>query len=109
MVEIDPSRANKRTFGVLFATASFLFLWTISPIWVPIFLGILLAVVATPLKRRLEQRMPGHPRLLAAAISTVTLVIGVAFIVFVGFVLVRELVAFFSGPDEAYGREAVRW
>ena len=106
---IDPLRTQKRTFGVLFAIGALLFLWTVSGIWVPVFLGILLAVVATPLKRRLDRHVPNHPRLLAAAISTVTLVIGVAIIVFVGFVLVRELVDFFSGPDESYAQQAIKW
>ncbi|HZS38617.1 MAG TPA: AI-2E family transporter [Polyangia bacterium] len=109
IVPIDPVRAQKRTFGVLFLVGAFLFLWTISPMWVPIFLGILLAVVATPLKRRLERRLGGHPRLLAAVISAVTLAIGVGTIALIGFVVVRELVEFFSGPDQQYAGEAIKW
>lgn len=105
----DPSRTEKRTFGVLFAAGAVFFLWTISPIWVPIFLGVLLAVVATPLKKRLERRLGGHPRLLAAVISAATLAIGVGLIAVVGFVVVRELIEFFSGPDQQYAAEATRW
>jgi predicted PurR-regulated permease PerM len=93
----------------LFFGGAFLFLWTVSPLWVPVFLGILLAVVAMPLERRLVRRLGGHPRLLAASISFVTLAIGVAVIAFVGFVIVRELIEFFSGPDQTYAHEAIKW
>jgi predicted PurR-regulated permease PerM len=103
------SRAQQRTFGVLFAGGAFLFLWTVSPLWVPVFLGILLAVVAMPLERKLVRRLGGHPRLLAGAISFVTIAVGVALIAFVGFVVVRELIEFFSGPDQTYAREAIKW
>ncbi len=103
------SRAQQRTFGILFAGGAFLFLWTVSPLWVPVFLGILLAVVAMPLERRLVQRLGGHPRLLAATISLVTLAVGVGLIAFVGFVIVRELIEFFSGPDQTYAQQAIKW
>ena len=36
----EPTRFEKRTFGVLLAVAGAFFLWTVSPIWVPVFLGV---------------------------------------------------------------------
>src|SRR5438132_13169029 len=91
-----PSRFQTRTFGVLLAVAAFFCLWTVSPIWVPCFLGVLLAVVATPLQRRLELRFGGHPRLLAAAITVVTVAIGVGLLVGIGILVVREVIHFLT-------------
>ncbi len=109
MTSPPPSRVQKRAFGVLFAVAAALFLWTVSPIWIPIFLGILLAVVATPLKRRLEKRLGGHPRLLAFTITIVTLAVGVGVFALIAFVVIREVVQFFSVGDHEYAAEASRW
>jgi predicted PurR-regulated permease PerM len=94
---------------VLFAAAAFFFLWTLSPIWVSVFLGVLLAVVATPLERRLERRWGGHPRLLAAGITTVTLALGMAVVAFVGFVVVRELVHFLGANVPKYAADGMIW
>jgi predicted PurR-regulated permease PerM len=88
----SPSRNETRAFGVLFAVAAFFFLWTVSPIWVPCFLGLLLAVVASPLQKRLERRFGGHPRLLAATITAVTMALGVGLLVGVGILVVREVI-----------------
>src|SRR3954465_4681189 len=91
-----PSRFQTRTFGVLLAIAAFFFLWTVSPIWVPCFLGVLLAVVAAPLMTRLERRFVGHPRLLALAITAVTLAVGVGLLVVLGILVVREVIHFLT-------------
>src|SRR5262245_52642932 len=103
----EPSRVEKRTFGALFAIAAALFLYTVSPLWVPVFLGILLAVVAGPLKRRLGKRWARHPRVVAAAITTVTLALGIGLVVAVAFGVVRELVQFFGSSDQGISRAAM--
>lgn len=107
MAATDATRVEKRTFGVLLAVAGFLFLWTVSPIWVPVFLGILLAVVASPLQRRLELRFSHHPRLLAAAISFVTVALGLGCAVFMGYFVVRELLNYATQalPQQAHHLE----
>src|SRR3954465_14937246 len=92
----SPTRFEKKTFGVLLGIAGAFFLWTVSPIWVPVFLGVLLAVVASPLQRRLEQRFRRHPRLLAGAISFVTVVLGLGLVVFMGYFVIREMLAYLT-------------
>jgi predicted PurR-regulated permease PerM len=85
-----PTRVEKRTFGVMLTLAAIGFLWTVSPIWVPVFLGVMLAVVASPLQRRLEGRFHRHPRLLAAAISFLTVALSIGIVAFLGYFVVRE-------------------
>jgi predicted PurR-regulated permease PerM len=109
MADPPPSRFQTRAFGVLFAVAAFFFFWTLSPVWVAVFLGMLLAVVASPLQRRLEDRFRGHPRLLAAGITTVTLAIGVGLVALVGFVVVRELIHFLSTSGASYASSGIAW
>src|SRR4051812_18413251 len=104
-----PSRFQSRTFGVLLAIAAFFFLWTVSPIWVPCFLGVLLAVVATPLQARLERRFGYHPRLLAAAITAVTLALGVGLLVVLGILVVRELIHFLTALGPGVARSGIAW
>lgn len=101
---------QKTTFGVLFAAAAFFFLWTIYPIWIPIVLGVLLAVASIPLHRWLEAKLPRHPRLLAAAITITALTLLTGLVVFAGFLLLRELVAFFAqGGAQEWGGHVVHW
>jgi len=94
----SPTRLEKRTFGVLLTLGAFGFLWTISPIWVPVFLGVMLAVVASPLQRKVERRFGGHPRLLAAAISFVTVALSIGIVAFLGYFVVRELLHYLTRP-----------
>ena len=101
---------QKTTFGVLFAAGAFFFVWTIYPIWIPIVLGVLLAVASIPLHRWLEAKLPRHPRLLAAAITITALTVLTGLVVFAGFVLLRELVAFFAqGGAQEWGNHVVEW
>jgi predicted PurR-regulated permease PerM len=105
-----PSRVERGTFAFLFAVAAFLFLWTISPIWVPLLLGALLAVVAMPLQARLVRRLPRHPRVVAALITAAVLTVGTGLIVFIGYVVLREIVRFFSdGHLQEHVRGIVQW
>src|SRR5437764_493469 len=97
-----PSRLQRGAFAVLLAIAAGLFLWTLSPIWVPVFLGVLLAVVASPLQRRLERRLGGYSRLLAASITAAALLICMGLVSFVGFVVIRELLHIVPGAGARY-------
>ncbi len=105
----NPTRFEKKTFGVLLAVAGAFFLWTVSPIWVPVFLGVMLAVVASPLQRRLERRWRHHPRLLAAAISVVTVALGLGLVVFMGYFVVRELLHYLTDVAPQHAVAAERW
>jgi predicted PurR-regulated permease PerM len=104
-----PTRFEKKTFGVLLAVAGAFFLWTVSPIWVPVFLGVMLAVVASPLQRRLEQRHRRHPRLLAAAISFITVAVGLGIVVFMGYFVVRELLRYLTEVAPSHAAAAEHW
>ncbi|HEX9104284.1 MAG TPA: AI-2E family transporter [Polyangia bacterium] len=105
----SPTRFEKRTFGVLLAVAGAFFLWTVSPIWVPVFLGVMLAVVASPLQRRLERRYRRHPRLLAAAISFLTVALGLGLVVFMGYFVVRELLHYLTDVAPRHAAAAQHW
>jgi predicted PurR-regulated permease PerM len=105
----NPTRFEKKTFGVLLAVAGAFFLWTVSPIWVPVFLGVLLAVVASPLQRKLERRYRRHPRLLAAAISFVTVALGLGLVVFMGYFVVRELLHYLTDVAPTHAATAEHW
>ncbi len=107
--EHAPTRFEKRTFGVLLAVAGAFFLWTVSPIWVPVFLGVLLAVVASPLQRRFEKRHGKHPRMLAAAISVVTVAVGLGLVVFMGYFVLKELLRYLTEQAPAHAAAAERW
>ena len=105
----NPTRFEKKTFGVLLAIAGAFFLWTVSPIWVPVFLGVLLAVVASPLQRKLEQRYRRHPRLLAAAISFVTVALGLGLVVFMGYFVMKELLHYLTDVAPKHAVAAEQW
>jgi predicted PurR-regulated permease PerM len=100
---------EKRTFGVLLAVAGAFFLWTVSPIWVPIFLGVMLAVVASPLQRKLEQRYRRHPRVLAAAISFVTVAVGLGLVVFMGYFVMKELLHYLTEAAPQHAAAFEEW
>ena len=105
----NPTRFEKRTFGVLLAVAGAFFLWTVSPIWVPVFLGVLLAVVASPLLRKLERRYRRHPRLLAAGISFVTVALGLGLVVFMGYFVMKELLHYLTDSAPQQAAAAQQW
>src|SRR5262249_24240835 len=105
----NPTRFEKKTFGVMLAIAGFFFLWTVSPIWVPIFLGVMLAVVATPLQRRLERRYRRHPRLLAEGVSFVPVALRPRGVVFMGYFVVRELLHYLTTVAPQHADAVQQW
>src|SRR5438105_3511341 len=84
---VERSRLQRSTFLVLFALALYAFWRTLEPIWVPVLLGLVIAVAVYPLHekwvRRLRGRNPGLPAaLLTAAVMVLALAV-IAFLVFV--------------------------
>ena len=105
-----PTRFEKRTFGVLLAVAGVFFLWTVSPIWVPVFLGILLAVVASPLHRQASRDATASIRACsAAAISFVTVALGLGLVVFMGYFVLRELLHYLTDMAPKHAAAAEHW
>lgn len=105
----NPTRFEKRFFAGLLLVAGVFFCWTVSALWVPVFLGVMLAVVAMPLQKRLEKRYPGHPRLLAATISFATVSLGVGLVLSVSYFMVRELLRYLTDTLPHHAQLFERW
>src|ERR1700704_4538448 len=84
---IERTRLQRATFLVLFGLAVYLFWRTLEPIWVPVFLGLVIAVGVFPLYekllRKFGRRHPGLPAALATGAAMAVLVALVAFVVLV--------------------------
>lgn len=70
MPKVERSRLQRSTFLVLFALALYAFWRTLEPIWVPVLLGLVIAVGVYPLHEKLLRRFPGKPPSLSAALLT---------------------------------------
>ncbi len=68
-----------------------------------------MAVVASPLQTRLVRRFGGHPRLLAATITAVTLAIGVGLLVVLGILVVREVIHFLTELAPGVAHSGLEW
>jgi len=74
-VPVSRSRLERSTFLVLFALAAYGFWRTVEPIWVPVLLGMVLAVGVYPLHVRLLKRTGGRQAGLSAALLTAVVMI----------------------------------
>jgi len=84
----ERSRLQRSTFLVLFVLALYAFWRTLEPIWVPVFLGLVIAVGVYPLHAKLLRRFGGkHPGLPAALLTAAVMVLGLALIGFLVFVV----------------------
>src|SRR6266478_8451099 len=64
MPVVERTRLQQGTFLVLFVLAAYAFWRTLEPIWVPVLLGLLIAVGVHPIHERLLRRLGGkHPGL----------------------------------------------
>src|SRR3954471_5475111 len=83
MPVIERTRLQRSTFLVLFAFAAYAFWRTIEPIWVPVLLGLVIAVGVHPLHEKLLRRIGGkHPGLPAAALTALVMIAALALIAF---------------------------
>jgi predicted PurR-regulated permease PerM len=85
---IDKRKLENGTFIVLFAFGAYFFWLTLEPIWIPVFLGLTIAVAVYPLQERLLQRrrLARHPGIAAALLTALVMTIlvgGLAFLLFV--------------------------
>lgn len=90
---MGPRGVRDRTFGVLLLAAAVLFALTVRPLWVPVFLGIVIAVAATPLYARLRRRWPRHQGLLAAGVTAAVVLTALALMSVTGFILAKQFIA----------------
>lgn len=93
MPTADRTRLQRSTFLVLFALAAYGFWRTLEPIWVPVLLGLVIAVGVHPLHERLLRRLRGrHPGLSAALATGLVMVLALAVITFLVFVVGHRVV-----------------
>ena len=107
MPVIERTRLQRSTFLVLFALAAYAFWRTLEPIWVPVLLGLVIAVGVHPIHEKLLQRLGGkHPGLPAALLTAAVMVLALAVIAFMVFVVGDRLLQFvqeFSANYEKKG------
>src|SRR5438067_2257426 len=101
MAVIERTRLQQSTFLVLFALAAYAFWRTLEPIWVPVLLGLVIAVGIYPVHARLLDRFGGkRPGLPAAVLTALVMIFALAVIAFLLLVVghrVRELAAWLGG------------
>src|SRR5690242_20883760 len=83
MPVVERTRLQRSTFLVLFVLAAYAFWRTLEPIWVPVLLGLVIAVGVYPLYERLRERFPGkYPGLPAALLTTLVMTVSLGVIAF---------------------------
>ena len=104
---IERTRLQRATFLVLFALAVYAFWRTIEPIWVPVFLGLVIAIGVYPIHEKLLRKLGGkHPGLPAALLTATVMLLALATLAFLVFVVghrVVQLVQEFAARYEKEG------
>src|SRR6202022_3016876 len=98
---IERTRLQRAPFLVLFALAVYAFWRTIEPIWVPVFLGLVIAIAVYPIHEKLLHKLGGkHPGLPAPPPAATVMLVALAPLTFLVFVVghrVAQLVQGFAG------------
>lgn len=90
---VERTRLQRSTFLVLFAFALYGFWRTLEPIWVPVLLGLAIAVAVHPLHEKLARNLGGkHPGVPAALITAAVMALSLALIAFLVFVVGHRVV-----------------
>jgi predicted PurR-regulated permease PerM len=109
MPVVERTRLQRSTFLVLFVFAAYAFWRTLEPIWVPVLLGLIIAVGVYPLYEKLLKRFKGkHAGLWAALLTAAVMVLALAVIAFLVLVvghrvlgLAQELAARYQNKGAA--------
>ena len=80
------------TFLVLFALTVYLFWLVAQPLWVPIFLGMLIAMAVHPLHKRVLRRYPRRDVLSAAVLTGLVMAVSLALAAFFAVVVLGQLI-----------------
>jgi predicted PurR-regulated permease PerM len=103
MPHLERSRLQRSTLLVLFALSAYLFWRTLEPVWVPVFLGLVIAVGAYPLHEKLLRKMGGkHPGLPAALVTAAVMLVLLALIAFVVLVVGQRVIEVANGISKRY-------
>jgi predicted PurR-regulated permease PerM len=115
----ERTRLQRYTFLVLFALALYAFWRTLEPIWVPLLMGMVIAVGMYPLQERLLRRLGGRsPGLVAAALTFLVMVVVLGLITFLVFIVGHRMVELAQsiaaryqnrGPAGLLGRDVTRF
>src|ERR1700754_4913141 len=90
---LERTHLQRYTFLVLFAAALYAFWRTIEPIWVPLLMGMVIAVGAHPLQDRLLRRLGGRrPGLVAAFLTACVMTFVLALFAFLVFVVGQRVI-----------------
>jgi predicted PurR-regulated permease PerM len=89
VARIDRAKLENGTFLVLFAFAAYLFWQTLEPVWIPVFLGLTIAVTVYPLQEKLlhRRRLARHPGIAAALLTALVMTVMVGLLTFLLFVV----------------------
>jgi predicted PurR-regulated permease PerM len=102
MATADARKLQNVTFLALFLGAGY-FLWrTMEPIWLPIFLGLIIAVSVNPLHQKLRKKWRNHDGLSAAVLTAAVLVLSAAMVAFLFAVVGERIVEFAREASKRY-------
>ena len=101
---LPPDRVSLQrwTFLALFLSSGYLFWRTAEPLWVPLFLGVLIAIGAFPLYQRLVRRSPAREALMAMTLTGAVLLGAMGIIAFVFTVVSQQLLVFARASMDHY-------
>ena len=84
---VERTRLQRSTFLVLFIFATYLFWRTLEPIWIPVFLGLVIAVGVYPLHEKMLKRFGKHPGVPAGLLTALVMALLLVFLAFLIFVV----------------------
>jgi predicted PurR-regulated permease PerM len=103
MPRVERSTLQRWTLLVLFAFSGYLFWQTLEPIWVPVFLGLVIAVGVYPLQEKLLRKFGGkHPGLPAAIITAAVMIVALAILAFVVLVVGHRVIEVANDISKRY-------
>ena len=103
MPPVERTRLQRSTLLVLFAFAAYGFWRTLEPIWVPVLLGLVIAVGVYPLHDKLLQRFGGkHPGLPAALLTGVVMALALLLVAFLVFVVGNRILVLAKEMEARY-------
>lgn len=101
MATVERTKLQKWTFLVLFLVAFYLFCRTIAPIWIPVFLGLVIAVGTYPLQERFTKRF-GHPAIGSALLTAAVLLASLLLLGFLIFIVGHRALEVASAASDRY-------
>ena len=102
MATVEPRKLQNSTFLVLFIASAYFFWRTLEPIWLPVFLGVLIAVSVNPLHQKLRRKWRRHDGLSAAFLTAAVLLLATAVLAFLFIVVGSRVVDFAKEASKRY-------